>query len=178
MNAPDEERRRGGPSRPNRDASNDRRIAIVAGHQSDVDLATGDAERALLTCMMLQPASIASVAALVDVANFAHPDRAAVFAALLEHEGAVDFLSLQDALRRAGSRIADDVIGLGELVDAPGVMSGCHERHAAAVVDYARRRRAIEIGAVLQDDARDLTRPIEHSIAGARVELDAIGGAP
>jgi replicative DNA helicase len=148
------------------------------GRSAAVTAATCDAERALITSMILRPEVAARVASIVDVSDLAHPDHQAVYstllAVILEH-GTVDLLGLRDALRRAGAGIADDVLRLAEIVDAPDVSSWCADHHAEAVADYAARRRARATALVLADDAQDLTRPIKHSVALA---ISALRGEP
>ena len=144
----------------------DRSLCIVPPRRTQVDLAAAaaDSEIALLSSLMFRPEVIAEVAKLVSVADFLFRDHQDVYRGLLELDGTVDLTSLCDVLRRGGSELAEDRGRLYTIVCSDHVSSWCFERHATALIDHARRRRAVEIFAAGQDDARDMTRPIERSI--------------
>lgn len=106
-----------------------------------------DAERAVLGAMIVRPACIPDVTAILQGRDFYQPKHEATFHAITalwdEKTKPVDMLSVDAALRRAGGN--PDPLYVHSLTEGAQVTANV-VYHAELVLDAAVRRRLVEVG--------------------------------
>ncbi|MFJ4093978.1 DUF3987 domain-containing protein [Kitasatospora sp. NPDC089913] len=113
------------------------------------------AERAVLGALMLNPAALGDVAAVMDVGDYYRPAHETIHRAILDLGEAADPITVTDALRRSGDlgRIGGPAYVSGLVSATPTVANA--EYYAAIVRETAKRRRLIEAGTRLVQAANE-----------------------
>jgi replicative DNA helicase len=130
-----------------------------------------EAERAVLGAVLITPEVIASLPAGFGEASFYRDAHRRIYGALLalhERRVALDFVTLNDELRRTGEL---DTVGgpayISMLVDGvPRAVNATY--YAQIVIDHATRRRVIAYSNDLTITAYDAEEPVDDLIAKAQ----------
>lgn len=137
-----------------------------------------DAERALLSAMLADPACIDNVTPILNAADFYFDAHQKLFQAAVDLTAAgmpVDMATVFEQLRRR--RCAADVGGPNFLADLFGVVTtGANAVHHAKIVkDSATRRRILHLAAVATRDAAAGAEPADDLLAALEGAVFALG---
>ena len=126
-----------------------------------------EAERALISSIFAEPASVYQVTDLVDYASFFHQPHAWIFDAQVALGESADAVTVANVLQRKGLMNDDALVSyIRELTQPPDYANARH--YAATVRDYAIRRAVIDAAAIAAQAAYDDTKEIDTVLSQSR----------